>query len=259
MYIGQISELSGYSQRMIRYLEDQGLVVPDRSDSNLRRFSDQDLTRILKIKKLKELGFTYPEIKDLIDKDEHVLAGKGGELLKRHHAEAQELLEKIQQLEMICYGETKTAVPPEIVHTLVPPTRTAYRIKKLEAVAGQLEALAPELKCEVVLWKFGSFLSMQEFQSGQNVKIVEIFRGSSQIAILVGECRFHLYEKAWTENSLPFNSNPLGTFAAQELELFFGKYEIVIEHKLLAPTGELLFHALLPYQAIYIASGESLA
>ncbi len=76
MYIGQISELSGYSQRMIRYLEDQGLVVPDRSDSNLRRFSDQDLTRILKIKKLKELGFTYPEIKDLIDKDEHVLAGK---------------------------------------------------------------------------------------------------------------------------------------------------------------------------------------
>jgi DNA-binding transcriptional MerR regulator len=48
MYIGQISELSGYSQRMIRYLEDQGLLVPERSDSNLRRFSDQNLTRILK-------------------------------------------------------------------------------------------------------------------------------------------------------------------------------------------------------------------
>ncbi len=59
MLIGQISELSGYSQRMIRYLEDQGLIAPHRSDSNLRRFTDIDLTRVLKIKRLKELGFTY--------------------------------------------------------------------------------------------------------------------------------------------------------------------------------------------------------
>ena len=51
MHIGQISELSGYSQRMIRYLEEQGIIVPERSDSNLRKFKDSDLTRIIKVKK----------------------------------------------------------------------------------------------------------------------------------------------------------------------------------------------------------------
>lgn len=257
MYIGQISELSGYSQRMIRYLEDQGLVVPHRSDSNLRRFSDQDLTRILKIKRLKELGFTYPEIKNLIDHDESVLADKGSELLKRHHAEAQELFEKIQQLETICYGEPQTKSMPEAARSLLPPTRTAYRIKKLDAVINYLQTHHPEAKSEVVLWKFGEFLRMQEFQSEQNIEVVEIFRGSSQIALLAGTSRFELYEKAWAEKALPFNSNPVGTFPIHELEIFFGKYEIVIEHKLVGPSGEVLFHALLPYQAVFIASGEA--
>lgn len=258
MYIGQISELSGYSQRMIRYLEDQGLVAPDRSDSNLRRFSDQDLTRILKIKKLKELGFTYPEIKELIDKDEHVLSHKGSDLLKRHHAEAQELLEKIQQLEMICYGQPKTKLLPEKATTLSTPPRTAYRIRKLELVAEHLQTQLAGAVSDVTIWKFIEFLRMEFLPSEQKIDVFEIFRGSSQMVVLSGLETLPTYEKAWQETALPFHSNSLGSFPVSELSEFFGNYEIILEQKIFNADNQLLFHALLPYQAIYIASGESL-
>lgn len=258
MYIGQISELSGYSQRMIRYLEDQGLVVPGRSDSNLRRFSDQDLTRILKIKRLKELGFTYPEIKTLIDQGEQVLADRGSELLKRHHAEAQELLEKIHQLENICYGQTKTKMLPEKVTTLSTPPRTAYRIQKLEAVAKHLATHNPDYQSDVTIWKFIEFLRMEPRLSEQSIEVFEIFRGSSQIVVLAGLDVLPAYEKAWLTAALPFYTQSVGSFPASELGEFFGAYEIILEQRILAADGRVVFHALLPYQAVYIASGESL-
>lgn len=257
MLIGQISELSGYSHRMIRYLEDQGFLVPQRSDSNLRQFSDGDLTQILKIKRFKELGFTYPEIKGLIQDDEGTLAQKGSELLKRHHADAHELTQKIQRLEAICYGQVKTTNLPEKVTTLSHPPRTAYRIKKMGAVSEYLERDFPDCKSEVILWKFGEFINMQETFKSQEIEVVEIFRGSSQIVILNGAQFLMNYEKAWAAQSLPLNVNPMGIFPLSELSEFFGNYEIVIEHKMTNVTGEVLLHALLPYQAVFIASGES--
>lgn len=258
MHIGQISELSGYSQRMIRYLEDQGLIIPERSESNLREFKDRDLTRILKVKRLKELGFTYVEIKELIDKDESVLVDKGSELLKRHHAEAADLIEKIRQLETICYGNIKTKGMPDKIMTLSHTQRVAYRIKKLDAACENLKKNFPELKSEVTFWKFGEFFKRQDVSDHQSIDVIETFRGSSQIAILKGAGFLSSYEGAWAEASLPFNVKSVGQFMSNELGEFFGNYEIIIEHRITDVDGIAVFHALLPYQAIYIASGEAL-
>ena len=256
MQIGQISELSGYSQRMIRYLEDQGLIIPKRLDSNLRQFKDSDLTRILKVKRLKELGFTYAEIKELIDKDESVLAHKGSELLKRHHAEASDLIEKIKQLETICYGFVKTKSIPDKIMTLSHPERVAYRIKKLDLVCENLKKDFSEINSEIIFWKFGEFFNENRTEYS-SADIIEIFRGSSQMAVLKGADFLSSYEKAWAEVSLAFNGNGVGQFGFNELNEFFGNYEIVIEHKVASKDGTVIFHALLPYQAIFIASGQA--
>jgi DNA-binding transcriptional MerR regulator len=258
MQIGQISELSGYSQRMIRYLEDQGLIIPERSDSNLREFKDVDLTRILKIKRLKELGFTYVEIKELIDKGEDILVGKGTELLKRHHDEATDLLEKIRQLETICYGIVKTSSIPDKIMTLSHPQRVAYRIKKLEKVQEDLKKKFSELISEVTFWKFGEFFKTQNRNINPKINVLEIFRGSSQIVVFSGSEFLPNYEGVWAEVSLPLNLKNIGQFPFAESGEFFGNYEIVIENKITDANGRLVFHAMLPYQAIFIASGEAI-
>lgn len=57
--------------------------------------------------------------------------------------------------------------------------------------------------------------------------------------------------------SLPLHSHSVGSFPFHDLPEFFGNYEIVIEYKILSGEGKILLHCLIPYQAIFIASGEA--
>jgi MerR family transcriptional regulator, copper efflux regulator len=46
MTIGETSRRSGWSPRMLRYLEQEGLVVPGRSDSGYRRYGIRELNQL---------------------------------------------------------------------------------------------------------------------------------------------------------------------------------------------------------------------
>ncbi|MEM5339176.1 MerR family transcriptional regulator [Paraburkholderia azotifigens] len=66
MKIGKLSKLSGVSQRMIRYYEEQGLLSPARSDSNYRHYSNDDVCRLARIRILQEAGLTLKVIHSLL-------------------------------------------------------------------------------------------------------------------------------------------------------------------------------------------------
>ena len=46
MTIGEASRRSGWSPRMLRYLEQEGLVVPARSDAGYRRYGIRELNQL---------------------------------------------------------------------------------------------------------------------------------------------------------------------------------------------------------------------
>jgi MerR family transcriptional regulator, copper efflux regulator len=46
MTIGETSRRSGWSARMLRYLEQEGLVVPGRSDAGYRRYGIRELNQL---------------------------------------------------------------------------------------------------------------------------------------------------------------------------------------------------------------------
>jgi MerR family transcriptional regulator, copper efflux regulator len=56
MTIGETSRRSGWSPRMLRYLEQEGLVVPDRSDAGYRRYGIRELNQLNALRQLRE-GF----------------------------------------------------------------------------------------------------------------------------------------------------------------------------------------------------------
>jgi len=67
MNIGQASEASGVSQRMIRHYEKLGLIpAPPRRDSGYRDYSDADVHRLRFIAKARDLGFPIAEIETLL-------------------------------------------------------------------------------------------------------------------------------------------------------------------------------------------------
>ncbi|SCG19061.1 DNA-binding transcriptional regulator, MerR family [Micromonospora echinofusca] len=67
MQIGEAAERVGLSIRTIRHYEDVGLIVPSaRSDGGFRLYTAPDLDRLAVVKRMKPLGFSLDEMRDLL-------------------------------------------------------------------------------------------------------------------------------------------------------------------------------------------------
>ncbi|GAA2516351.1 MerR family transcriptional regulator [Pilimelia columellifera subsp. columellifera] len=80
MQIGEAAERVGLSIRTIRHYEDVGLVTPSaRSDGGFRLYTEPDLDRLLVVKRMKPLGFTLDEMRDLLAILDALAAGQATE------------------------------------------------------------------------------------------------------------------------------------------------------------------------------------
>jgi DNA-binding transcriptional MerR regulator len=66
MKIGEISDRSGISVRMLRFYEAEGLLRPDRTDGGYRDYSEDDLEEAQRIKQLSDAGLTIEAMHDLL-------------------------------------------------------------------------------------------------------------------------------------------------------------------------------------------------
>lgn len=67
MQIGQVAARTQLSIRTVRHYDDVGLVTPSaRSAGGFRLYTDVDVDRLLVIRRMKPLGFTLAEMKDLL-------------------------------------------------------------------------------------------------------------------------------------------------------------------------------------------------
>jgi DNA-binding transcriptional MerR regulator len=78
MQIGEAAERVGLSIRTIRHYEEAGLIVPSaRSDGGFRLYTEPDLDRLRVVKRMKPLGFTLDEMRDLLQLLDDLNAGTG--------------------------------------------------------------------------------------------------------------------------------------------------------------------------------------
>lgn len=61
--IGSVMKLTDLTARQIRYYEEQGLLLPDRTDGNRRLYSLNDMDRLLEIKDFLSDGLNIAAIK----------------------------------------------------------------------------------------------------------------------------------------------------------------------------------------------------
>jgi len=66
MRIGELSERTGISQRMLRYYEQEGLLKPQRTNSGYRDYSHQAETLVRHIRNLSEVGIKLNSIRTLL-------------------------------------------------------------------------------------------------------------------------------------------------------------------------------------------------
>lgn len=74
--IGIVSELTGLSERQIRYYEDRKLIFPERSSGGTRKYSFQDVETLVEIANHREDGLQTYEIKKMQEKKERLNESK---------------------------------------------------------------------------------------------------------------------------------------------------------------------------------------
>ena len=67
LQIGQVAEATGLSLKTIRHYDEVGLVTPsERSPGGFRLYTTADVDRLLVIRRMKPLGFTLEQMRDLL-------------------------------------------------------------------------------------------------------------------------------------------------------------------------------------------------
>lgn len=76
MQIGEVATRTELSLRTIRHYEESGLVVPSaRSRGGFRLYTEADVSRLMVIRRMKPLGFTLDEMRELLTATDRLDAG----------------------------------------------------------------------------------------------------------------------------------------------------------------------------------------
>ena len=68
LHIGAVAERTEMSLRTLRHYDEIGLVTPsERSEGGFRLYSEQDVQRILLIRRMKPLDFSLEQMRELLD------------------------------------------------------------------------------------------------------------------------------------------------------------------------------------------------
>ncbi len=110
----QLADLAGTTLRTVRHYHEVGLLVePERRVNGYKSYGVPHLVRVLRIKRLTDLGLSLAQIADLGDADEHP-----GEALRELDAELAATIERLQgvraELALILRQETPTDLPFDV-------------------------------------------------------------------------------------------------------------------------------------------------
>jgi Cu(I)-responsive transcriptional regulator len=121
MNIGQASQRSGVSQRMIRHYEELGLIPKAaRRGSGYRDYEEKDVHRLRFVRRARDLGFPIEEIGQLLalwqdraraSADVKALATARAEELKRKERELRSMRRSLEDLAKACHGDGRPDCP----------------------------------------------------------------------------------------------------------------------------------------------------
>ncbi|MFD9292459.1 MerR family transcriptional regulator [Streptomyces sp. NPDC060030] len=95
MQIGEVAARTELSLRTIRHYEETGLVTPSaRSRGGFRLYTEADVARLMVVRRMKPLGFSLDEMRDLLEAVDRL--DEGGEPAPD---ERDELLERVRAYE----------------------------------------------------------------------------------------------------------------------------------------------------------------
>ncbi|WP_166905329.1 MerR family transcriptional regulator [Mycobacterium sp. DL440] len=117
----EIAELAGTSLRAVRHYHAVGLLPePQRRSNGYKQYGVAHLVKLVRIKRLTELGFSLPQIATMGDSDDHP-----EQALQELDAELATTIERLQRARDELAVLLEHAAPTDLPHDFVPPAAVA--------------------------------------------------------------------------------------------------------------------------------------
>ena len=128
MTIGQLANTGGVNVETVRFYQREKLIpLPTRTYGSIRRYGEQDLNRLLFIKRAQALGFSLAEIAILLKlaegnhcQEKHDLAEQKRQIIKQKLLDLQAIESVLEELIAACPKENNGAECP-IIDRLADP------------------------------------------------------------------------------------------------------------------------------------------
>jgi DNA-binding transcriptional MerR regulator len=258
--IKEFSEKSGISIRMLRYLEEQGLLLPFRGENNYRYYNESQYEIAEFIKSLQNLGFQLKEIKELQDPpgEEASVVSK---VLEREKEIAEIKSDSIPYLRYLV-DQLNTSKKSLIQLLKTNPEekkmktmggeekfqRVAYSIPLLKTIYE--DHIEKEADIELVatdLMKFGQWYD--ELKSTPQVFSI-LSESSFAFGVSVSESFIEGYKKAWKQFLPDIGLGLVEDFTKEDVGQLMGIHEIIIRTEFKYKDGTTGF-IVIPYTPIF--------
>jgi MerR family transcriptional regulator, repressor of the yfmOP operon len=102
--IEQVAARTGLTKRTLRYYEEVGLLPPTgRTEGNYRRYSEEDIQRLERIKNLRDLmGFSLADIRELLEAEDERGQIK---VAYRHETESSAKIAQLDRADELIYSQ----------------------------------------------------------------------------------------------------------------------------------------------------------
>ncbi len=264
--IKNFAEQTGYSIRMLRYLEEIGLLTPSRDHNSYRIYNVNQVEEANWIKKLQDLGIQLKEIKELYSDDQKVQLKVLESALSREQEIAEIKSDTIPVLkniiefikkegnELKTYFEVGRALPKKM-RTLGGDEkfhRTAYNIPILKNIYE--DHLTIDANIDLIatdLMKFSEWFDNCDY-------IPDVFTVLRESSFVFGkdinQGFIQGYEKAWKKFLPEMGFKRLDDFIKEDVSQLMGPHDIIIrstfKYKDTGVDGEII----IPYTPIYTMS-----
>lgn len=120
MNIGDVSRRSGLPAKTIRYYEDIGLILPQRSANGYRDFRDADLHKLAFLGRARALGFSIEDCRSLLAlyEDDSSECGQVKRIAEEHLARIEDKIAQLQSMHdtlahlvSCCVGDNRPDCP----------------------------------------------------------------------------------------------------------------------------------------------------
>lgn len=264
--IKDFSTETGFSIRMLRYLEEVGVLVPSRDSNNYRVYKSEHIEEALWIKKLQNLGIQLKEI-EILKGDEPT---KHLELLKSVLIREQDIAEIRSETipilkSMVDFIEVKKSTIQEFYKNEVPQNRkmktlggdekfhrTAYSIPILRNIYE--DHLTVDANIELIatdLMKFGEWFE----NCGYLPEVFSVLNESSFVfGREINQNFINGYEVSWKKFLPEMGFKKLDEFLKEDVVQLMGPHDIIIRTTFKYIDTGIEGEIVIPYAPVYTMS-----